>query len=421
MKEELLHQVWKTKRFDNQNLKTVAGESLVIHHFGIHNSNAGPDFLDARITIGTTLWAGHVEIHLKSSDWNRHGHQSDPNYGNVILHVVFEDDKPILTSKSQPIPTLVLEDRIAVDYINNYQALIGGLTWVPCANQLKQLDYPGLPFFLERVLVDRLEKKTERITELLDKTKYNWEVVLFQLILRYMGLKVNAAGFETLAEGLSYDVFKKQETQELKESMLLGQAGLLKSGDPYIEKLLQLHKHQKNKYKLTSMAGIEWKFSRLRPANFPTIRLAQIAALYDKTAKLFNSIVTAKDVKSLEDLLQVSASEYWDTHYLPGKLSSVSKVKKIGKTTQYVLIINAFIPMIFAYGRAVDDVKIRDKAIDLLGEVKAESNAIVKGWRELGIKAKSAAHSQALIELKTTYCNAFQCLNCQIGQQIIFK
>lgn len=421
MKEELLHQVWKTKKFMLHDLSTEAGEPLVIHHFGLHNSNAGPDFLDARITIGTTLWAGHVEIHLKSSDWDRHGHQNDPNYGNVILHVVYEDDRPILTSKAQRIPTLVLKNRISENYINNYQALIAGLTWVPCANQLLKLDYPGLPFFLERVLVDRLEAKTARIKELLAQTKNNWEAVLFQLILRYMGLKVNAAGFVTLAESLSYDVFKKQETLELKESMLLGQAGLIKGDDSYMQEMAQQYKHQKNKYKLTAMTGIEWNFSRLRPANFPTIRLAQVAALYHKTAKLFNSIVQAENVKVLESLLEVNASTYWDTHYLPGKISSANKVKKLGPTTQQVLIINAFIPMIFAYGRAVDNERIKNKAIDLLGEVKAESNAIVKGWKDLGIKATSAAQSQALIELKSSYCSSFQCLNCQIGQQIIFK
>jgi len=286
---------------------------------------------------------------------------------------------------------------------------------------VQQLDYPGLPFFLERVLVDRLETKTARINELLAQTKNNWESVLFQLILKYMGLKVNGAGFVSLAEGLSYEVFKKQETLALKESMLLGQAGLIKGEDAYVQQLAQQYKHQKNKYKLTAMSGIEWKFSRLRPANFPTIRLAQVAALYHKTAKLFNSIIQAENVKVLNSLLEVSASTYWDTHYLPGKLSPADKVKKLGPTTQQILIINAFIPMIFAYGRAVDDEKIRDRAIDLLGEVKAESNAIVKGWKELGIKATSAAQSQALIELKTSYCSSFQCLNCQIGQQIIFK
>jgi len=421
MKEELLHQVWKTKRFDLQKLITEDGEKLVIHHFGLHNSNAGPDFLDARITIGTTLWAGHVEMHLKASDWNRHGHQTDPSYGNVILHVVYENDKPILTSKQQTIPTLVLKNRISESYIRNYNALVGGLTWIPCAEQLKALEYAGLPFFLERVLVDRLESKTSRIKKLLEESTNNWEAVLFKMIMRYMGLKVNGAAFETLAAGLDFDVFKKQETLELKESILLGQAGLLNANDDYTATLASKYAHQKNKYKLMPMSGVEWKFSRLRPANFPTLRLAQIAALYDKTIKLFNSIIHAENAQALKALLQVKASSYWDMHYIPGKQSTVSKVKKIGETTQQVVLINAFIPLIFAYGRAVDDERIRNRALDLLGEVKVEKNAIVKGWRALGIKADSAAHSQALIELKTNYCSAFQCLNCQIGQQIIFN
>lgn len=421
MREELLHHVWKTKRFDLQGLKTVEGEPIVIHHFGQHNYNAGPDFLDARVTIGETLWAGHVELHLKSSDWNRHGHQTDPNYGNVILHVVFDDDKPIVTAKNQHIPTLTLKHRISKSYVDNYEKLTGELTWVPCAHQVQNKDLPSLPFFLERVLVQRLEEKTSRINVMLEESKNDWESVLYRMVLKYMGLKVNGSAFASLAEVLPLDILKKQETLEQKESILLGQAGVLAEKDDYTQRLYQTYQHQKNKFSLTPMAGLEWKFSRMRPANFPTLRMAQVAALYQQTPKLFNSIIQAPDAKALKQLLRVQASPYWNTHYIPGKVTETDKIKKIGLATQRVLMINAFIPMIFAHGRAIDDEKLRDKALDLLGEVKGEENAIIKGWKNLGIKAESAAHSQALIELKTKYCDAYQCLNCQIGQQIIFK
>jgi len=421
MREELLHHIWKTKRFDLYDLKTVAGESINVNYFGLHNDDAGPDFLDARIRIGKTLWAGHVEIHIKASDWTKHSHQKDEAYNNVILHVVYKNDQPIQNENGRHIPTLELIDRIPEKYLNDHHRLTQSLAWVPCANHLPQLDQAKWPFFLERVLVSRLMKKKARIDLLLQKTKNDWEEVLYRLLMQYMGLKINGATFETLADHLPYAILKKQgENLEEKESILLGQAGLLEAKDDYTTQLSQNYLHQKNKYGLIPMTGVEWKFSRLRPANFPTIRMAQLAALYHKTPKLFNAFLTATDLKQVEDTLSVQASSYWDSHYLPGKESKSPKPKNLGKTTKKVLIINAIIPLLFAYAVTLKDEPLKEKVIDLLSSVKAESNNIITRWKNHGVAADSATQSQALIELKNAFCDQYKCLNCQIGQQIIF-
>ncbi len=237
-----------------------------------------------------------------------------------------------------------------------------------------------------------------------------------------MGLKVNGAAFETLADNLPYAILKKQaESIEEKESILLGQAGILEAKDDYTTRLAERYRHQKNKFSLTPMTGVEWKFSRLRPANFPSVRMAQLATLYHQTPKLFNAFLHSDSVKAIEKILDVTASPYWDQHYLPGKESSATRKKKIGQTTKQVLIINAIIPLIFAYGITLQDEDLKEKALDLFSALPSEKNNIIRRWKEHGVTAKSAAQSQALIELKTDYCDKYNCLNCQIGQQIIFS
>lgn len=421
MKEELLHYVWKTKKLNLDNLTTTNGEPVCIQDFGFHNHNAGPDFMNGRVTIGTTQWAGHIEMHLKTSDWNQHHHQEDPAYNNVILHVVYENDKPIFNKNGQPLPTVVIKDRISVQYIRDYDRLISSLSWIPCANQIENLDQSKWPFFMERVLVNRLVKKEARIKETLTKTKNNWEEVLYKLIMRYFGLKVNGEAFETLSEVIPLATLKKQESLLQKESTLLGQAGMLTAKDTYTQKLAKEYLHQKIKYNLTPMTGVEWKFARLRPANFPSLRIAQLAALYHQTPQLFNKVINAPSLTELQALLDTRPSTYWESHYIPGRPSETIKIKKIGAATKKILIINAFIPLIFAYGQTLQNEAVKNKALDFLSELKPEQNAILKQWKSLGLPIQSAADSQALIELKTAYCDAFQCLNCQIGQQIVFS
>jgi len=409
-----------TKKFDLSSLTTTEGEALTISNFGIHNHDAGPDFLNAKVKIGSTAWSGHVEIHIKASDWNNHKHQIDAAYNNVILHVVHTADKPITNKNGQTIPTLELKDRFPSSYIEDHDKLCGSLSWIPCATQIQTTDKSRLPFFLERLLTDRLIRKQQYVEVLLEQTKNDWEEVLYRMLMRYFGLKVNGEAFERLAEVAPLALLKKQgESLFQKESFLFGQAGMLNDQDEAFRNLGKEYKHQCAKYDLKSMTGVEWKFSKLRPPNFPSIRIAQIAALYHATPQLFNAIISKPTKENINELLDITASDYWDTHFIPGKESETKK-KKLGQTSKDVLTINVVAPLLFTYASNLGNEALKEQAIKLLSEVKAENNKIIKKWKEMGIKPDSASQSQALLELKTMHCAKHNCLNCQLGQQILF-
>lgn len=419
MKEELLHYLWQTKRLLTSNLMTTDGEAITILNHGVHNHDAGPDFLHAKVQIGTTEWNGHIEIHIKSSDWNAHKHQNDLAYNNVILHVVHDYDKSITNNNGQVIPTLEIKDKYDAKLLDRYESLLASSSWIPCEEHIATATVPKLGFFLERKLTDRLMRKHLAMAALLEEKKQDWEEVLYTSLLKYIGLKVNNTAFLTLASIAPYRLLIKQgESVKQKESLLFGQAGLFGDEDDYFVSLRKEYQHQKAKYELQPMTGVEWKFSRLRPPNFPSLRIAQIATLYHQSPKLFNLVIRNPDYKYLSELLEVTASEYWNEHYVPGKISE-SKAKAIGKMTKDILIINVFTPLIFTYGIATDDEKIKSKAIDLLYEVKAENNSIIRKWKERQIKPENAGHSQALLEIKTQMCDKFRCLQCTIGQQIL--
>jgi len=422
MKEDLLHIVWKLKKLDFNNLMTTSGETIQIKKFGFHNQNSGPDFLNGEVVIGDTTWVGHIEMHVNATDWTKHNHQKDKAYNNVILHVVYNDDGPISNESGQHIPTLILRDRISLSTLKNYENLASNLDWIPCAQSIHKTDEIKNSFFLEKVLIERLQNKCLRIIEILDYNNNDWEDTLYRLLLKYLGLKVNSSAFEQLAHVTPYSYIKKlSDKSSALEALLLGQAGLLNSNsDEYFNRLLTEYTHYKKKYNLIAMTGVEWRFSKLRPANFPTIRIAQISQLYNKAPQLFNDLLHIKYVSDIYEKLDVTASSYWDTHYLPNK-ESESKPKKIGQMTKELIVINVLVPLMFTYGQKTDNELYKDKALDLLEKVKAENNVIIREWKKLGMTAKSAFDTQALLQLKNEYCNNFKCLNCQIGQTILFS
>jgi len=419
MKEDFLHYIWKTKRFRQDNLHTTDGENLQILQFGHHNHDAGPDFLNGKIKIGNTIWSGHIEIHINTSDWNNHKHQNDPAYNNVILHVVQNHDKHIQNLNGQKIPTLELAGLYDQNLCTNYSNLLNSNTWIPCNELISQADLSKLPFFLERKLTDRLIRKHYDMSAMLDKNKNDWEEVLYANILRYMGHRSNNEAFENLAIRCPHKLLIKQgENLQQKESLLFGQAGLLQHEDDYFSSLATTYKHLQHKYDLYPMNSVEWKFSRMRPASFPTLRIAQVAALYHKTPQLFQNLIKNPDYASLCKTMDVQPSPYWLTPYRSGKTSK-SKSKAIGSMTKDIILINAYAPLIFTYGQVTGNQDLKDKAIDILAAVPPENNIIVRKWRSLGIKPDNAAQSQALLELKNNMCNKSRCLDCFIGQQII--
>jgi hypothetical protein len=421
--EELLYYVWKSRSFDQQDLRTTNGDEIKILQPGIQNYDSGPDFSNARLQIGETVWAGHVEMHVYSSDWHKHGHQSDDAYRNVILHVVFDHDKEIARSTGELIPVLELKSRIPKHLMQNYFQLIEAQLDIPCEKVIHQADLSKFSIWKYRLVVQRLERKTAFAKEILEVSKGDWEEVLYRSLCKYFGGKVNTPGFEALAARLPYLVIHKNKHQpKAIEALLFGVAGFLEAEhrDEYYRELKTEFSFLRKKYKLEAIPAVNWKFSRMLPAGFPTIRLAQLAALLLKNDNLFSQIKNASSIPQLYKLFDVQINSYWDTHYHFGK-SSEKKIKNPGKEFQNILLINAVVPVIFNYGKYTGEEQYIEKAIDILEKIKAENNHIVKKWKELGFVTQNAFDSQSLIELRKEYCYHKKCLQCVIGNSLIGK
>lgn len=431
MKEEFLYYIWENRLTDKA-LQTTEGEAVEVVSTGYRNTDSGPDFLEAKIKIGDKLWAGHVEIHVKASDWKRHGHKSDKAYQNVILHVVYEND-----TKSTDLPTLELKGRFDETLFANYQRFISSKAWIPCANSIAQVPPFTRLSWLDRMAVERLESKAQTVTKLLETNQFDWEDALYQLLMRYFGLKVNNEAFETLAKILPFKTLLKHADNLLQvEAMLFGCAGFLESEFP--EEYPQLLKREfavmKAKFNLIAMPAERWKFMRMRPSNFPTIRLAQMAQLIHKNGCLFSKIREAKTVDVVKALFDVTASGYWETHYRLVGLSchgsrnddvqlpqcdSPTKPKHLGKTTADVLIINAVVPLLFCYGKLHKDESVCETAMQFLEAIEAEDNTVIRHFRLCGITAQNAMQTQALLHLYNMYCKRKRCLECRMGHVLM--
>ncbi|MCE7926404.1 MAG: DUF2851 family protein [Haliscomenobacteraceae bacterium CHB4] len=421
MRESFLHFLWRWRRFDAQTLRTTDGQSLEILHPGEWNGHAGPDFFNARVRIGDTIWAGNVEMHLRASEWMLHRHSTDAAYDNVVLHVVLEEDQPVARASGERIPCLELKGRIPPKILENYQRLEHERAWIPCRQFFK--DIPGIVRlnWLDRLLVERLEQKTAAVAEMLAATENHWEEAFYRLLARNFGLKVNAEPFEALARSLPLLILAKHKNDAKQiEALLFGQAGMLDGAfkDEWPKALAQEYRFLKHKYDLMPMASSQWKFLRLRPANFPTVRLAQFAALVHQSAHLFSKILEAKNMRELENLFDVQPGEYWLTHFQFDK-PSVRRPKNTGRDFVHLLIINTIAPFLFHYGKMREQEAFQKRALSLLEELPPEANAIVDGWAELGVQARHAYQTQALIHLKTRYCDAKRCLECAMGNAIL--
>jgi len=421
MKEEFLHYLWRLKRFDLNNLQTTEGETVQIQNSGEHNQDAGPDFLKARIKIGDTLWAGNVEIHLKSSDWLRHNHQNDRAYDNVILHVVLEEDRPVFRATEERLPCLELRKRIPSKLSKIYLKLLNNEYWIPCQHHFFEVGEITKNLWLDRLLVERLEQKTEAIRLSLAQNQNNWEETFYHFLARNFGVKVNAEPFESLAKSLPLLSLAKHKNNLFQiEALLFGQAGLLEKEfeEAYPNRLKKEYLFLKKKHRLSPISPVAWRFLRLRPANFPTIRIAQFATLIYQSLHLFSKILEARDMGGIEKLFEVKLSDYWLTHYVFDK-ESVKRNKTLGKNTVHLLLINTIVPFLFLYGKLKGKETFKDKALKLLEEVPPESNSTLSKWKELGMLPKSAYQTQALLQLKNNYCKPKQCLKCAIGNAIL--
>lgn len=421
MTEDFLHYIWKYKLYNAAQLLTTAGEPITIHKAGEHNTNSGPDFFNAKIKIGDTLWAGNIELHIKSSDWEKHNHVDDKLYDSIILHVVYVDDKPIQRLNGETVPTLELKGKFDERIFEKYVALQKSKDWIPCAKQVKNVDSFVLNTWLERVAVERLERKATEVQQLLELNKNNWEETFYQSIAKSFGFKINALPFELTAKALPLNLLAKHKPSLFQlEALLFGQAGLLDTtfAETYPQYLQNEYHFLRTKHSLKPIDAHLWKFMRLRPLNFPTIRIAQFATLIFNSLHLFSKILEAESITELQKLFIADVSEYWETHYT-FDVATKSKSKKLGEDAVHGLIINTVIPFLFVYGKLQGEEKYCDRALSFLERLDVEKNSIIENWNQLGVKAEHALHSQSLIELKNNYCVNKSCLSCGVGKSLL--
>ena len=419
MKEDFLHFIWKHRLFSKSNLKAVSGEKLEIISTGTHNFDSGPDFFNARIRIGDTIWAGNVEIHTKASDWYLHRHNHDESYNNVILHVVETADREVLVNE-KVLPCLVLNYPEKLK--ENYFQLLQSEQWIACQDRFRLVDPFDVKFWMGALLSERLLSKTDEIRFLLQQNKNDWNETFYQLLARNFGMKTNALPFELLAKATPLGILGKHKNSLFQiEALLFGQSGLLNEeliGDDYFLKLREEYSFLYKKYKLNPVEAHLWKFMRLRPVNFPTIRIGQFAQLICKSTALFSKILETENLKSLELFFDVESSEYWDNHYRFNKTSKKTS-KKLGSSAFQNIVINTIAPVLFVYGDINAKYELKDRALRFLDELPAENNSIIDGWEQLGVRVKSAFETQALLQLKNFYCKNKKCLDCRLGIKII--
>lgn len=424
MTEAFLQYVWQYQLLEGP-LKTTDGQVVCVSKVGILNHDAGPDFISCRLRIGDVNWAGNVEVHVKSSDWNQHHHSRDHAYDNVVLHVVYEHDADVAIDGKRLLPTLELKHFIPTVLWDNYEALLSPPPdlGIACAKDLSSVPPIQFHAYLERLLVERLQRKTEMVRRLLDESKGSWEHTCYWMIAHYFGGVTNSLAFELLAKATDYRLLARwKDNPQRLEALLFGQAGMLEEDfqDEYPLSLQSDYLALKSGAKLMPISSYLWRFFRLRPSAFPTLRISQFAQLLSKNPNLFSQLLDFRDVASLKSFFAVSASDYWTTHYQFDQSSRACR-KTTGQSFVLGLIVNAWIPLLFEYGVQHGNEKYKDLALELLSQLPPEKNHIISLWVDSGIPVKDAFQSQALIQLYNEYCKSKNCLNCRLGYFAISK
>ncbi len=420
MREELLTYLWKTQKLRRVQLKTTNGERVVIVKPGQENTHAGPDFFNAHIQIDGTLWVGNIELHVQSSDWFRHRHQKDKNYDNVVLHVVWNDDVPVFDASQQRIPTLRLADYAPNDFVNKYiKWLAQDKKWILCADELHKLPQLVRKQFWERLYVERLMEKTALFQSWLAFTQNNWETVFFVALAKGFGLKQNGMAFAQTALSIPWKVILKNvEKIEVLEALIMGQAGLFNTPleNEYFQKQKKTYAYLKHKYKLTPSLESA-KFFRLRPTNFPTIRLAQLAWLLHQKPNILTLVQKAKTIEEWNHVLDAKTSSFWETNYHFDTLSK-KRTNQLTKSFKQLLLLNTVFPFLFQYYNYLGD-KRKELVLDWVRQLAPEKNVYVSKFNALGCPIEDALESQACIQLKNTYCAPRRCLKCAYGHKLL--
>ncbi len=420
MTERLLQFIWQFQYFNKNELTAVSGEPVHIILPGQFNTNQGPDFTDGKVRIDNTTWAGSVEVHIKTSDWNKHEHQHDRNYNNVILHAVWEND-----ATANNVPVIELKTRVSKLLLQRYEELMNSSAFIACQKNIQIVRDITWTSWKETLLAGRLLRKSKAVESCLQQNNFHWEETFWWLLSRNFGIPVNVDAFDAVARSIPLNILSKHKSQiHQLEALLFGQAGLLEKNpnkfreeDDYLLLLRKEYQFLQGKYKITPIR-IPVHFLRMRPGNFPTIRLAQLAMLVHESAHLFSKIKDAASIRDVKKWFDVTANDFWHYHYRFDEISAFKK-KRLGNSMIDNIIINTMVPVLFAYGNYHREQNYKDKALQWLEEISAENNSITDGFRHIGIENTNAYDSQALIELKNEFCNKKRCLDCSVGNAIL--
>lgn len=421
--EKLMQYVWKHRLWRSEDMVTNTGKKVRVVDPGLLNTDAGPDFFNAKIEIDGHMWVGNVEMHYRATDWKRHHHDSDKAYDSVILHVVAKDDAPVRRTNGELIPQLVLE--VSPQFNANYASLVGATIEVPCATKIKQVPHLTIVEWVEGLAFERLHGKVERIHQLLDSFNGSWEDVCYVTLARNFGFGINNDAFERLARRTPLRLLGKHSDSVLQiEALLFGQAGMLDAQKPgmdsYYNQLCTEYAFLSNKFQLTPMEKESWKLFRIRPQNFPYRRIAMLAQFIEGGFRMMNRILEAEDEKEMRALFEVELSGYWTKHYTFGKPNERATAT-LSRSSIDIILINTVAPLLYAYGELTGNYEMTDKAIKLLEDLRAENNSIVSHFVAYGIDCPDALTSQALVQLKREYCDARKCIYCKIGHHLLSK
>lgn len=422
MTEEFIYFVWQNKLFDLENLKTSNNQKIIVQSTGFRNSDEGPDFVNCKILIDDIQWVGAVEVHINSSDWNKHNHHTNVFYNSVVLQIVVNNDVEVFNQARQSVPTAVLHyDKL---YYERFMNIIQSKNDIHCGNFLKEVDRIYLKSWFNRLVIERFEKKSQEFLRIYNETLKSFEETFYRLLCKNFGQKVNSLPFELLAESLPYKYIAKQKDNLLQiEAMMFGQAGMLGNLDieeEYISLLKREYTFLKQKYQLKPIDANLWKYMRMRPQAFPTIRLSILSAFFYKNQNPFEKFIEIESTKQIREMFDVSVSDYWNTHFRFGKYTK-STIKRLGNETIDNIIVNTVCVSIFCYGIIKNNDNFKEKSIELLSSLKSEKNSIIRQFGAFGVEAKNALESQAMIELRNEYCLKNRCLKCSIGGKIIIR
>ena len=415
--------VWKHRLWRSEDMVTNTGKKVRVVDPGLLNTDAGPDFFNAKIEIDGHMWVGNVEMHYRATDWKRHRHDSDKAYDSVILHVVAKDDAPVRRTNGELIPQLVLE--VSPQFNADYASLVGATIEVPCATKIKQVPHLTIVEWMEGLAFERLHGKVERIHQLLDSFNGSWEDVCYVTLARNFGFGINNDAFERLARRTPLRLLGKHSDSVLQiEALLFGQAGMLDAQKPgmdsYYNQLCTEYAFLSNKFQLTPMEKESWKLFRIRPQNFPYRRIVMLAQFIEGGFRMMNRILEAEGEKEMRALFEVELSGYWTKHYTFGKPNERATAT-LSRSSIDIILINTVAPLLYAYGELTGNYEMTDKAIKLLEDLRAENNSIVSHFVAYGIDCPDALTSQALVQLKREYCDARKCIYCKIGHYLLSK